>query len=103
VNDSKRVQDEFGYWAILSRMAGILSTADHLLDIPRERLKEKLKLELMRSFEEYRSEWLQMPDLGKSELPGVAEEYKALIEEWKRLERKIQEWQLREIPAVGSS
>ncbi len=99
MQDWKRAQDEFGQWAILSRMAGILSTLDCYLDVLPTTEDKRV---FIRHIGEQRSEWLQMPDLEQTGSPAVADEYKALIDEWEQVEPKLYEWQLREIPAVGS-
>jgi hypothetical protein len=104
MDDSKRAQDEFQYWRILSGMMWCLDTSRCALEGIRRGYcpTEKDKRATVRMIERQRSDWLGMPDFKETELPGVADVYKTLMDEWERVEHEVQEWQLRETPAVGS-
>jgi len=102
MDDWEQAQGKFDQWAVLSRMAGILSTINCLLDLGAEGT-EKRKRGVLPIIEKVRSEWLQMPNLEEMGDPEVADEYKTLMDEWERVEHRFQEWRLHEIQTVGSA
>jgi hypothetical protein len=104
MDDWKQAQAKFEQLATLSRMADILSTTKCLLYLVRAPSRtEEGKRGMMCAIEKGLSEWLQMPDLEKTREPGVADEYKTLMDEWEQVEQIFQEWRLHEMQTVGSA
>jgi len=103
MDDWKQAQAKFEQLATLSRMAANLSTTKCLLDLGRASCSEEGKRGMMCAIEDFRSEWLQMPDLEKTGEPDVAGEYKTLMDEWEQVEQMFQEWRLHEMQTVGSA
>jgi len=102
MDDWEQAQGKIEQLAALSRMGGMLSTINCLLDLGVEGT-EKRKRAVLPIIEKVRSEWLEMPNLEETGDPEVADEYKTLMDEWERVEHKFQKWRLHEIQTVGSA
>jgi hypothetical protein len=97
MDDWKQVHTTFRQWAMLSRMASIISSAKCLLSLGHA------SQGIMWAIENLRSEWLQMPNLEETVISELADDYRSLKEKWKPVERRILKWQLQETHTVGSA
>jgi len=84
-------------------MRSVLTSFHGLLTLlQREPNKENYHL-FVEQIERFRAEWLQIANLQDGAEPDLADEYKALMDEWERVEDEFQWWALRETPAKGSA